>query len=1189
MGAVLRFFVSTVFLTCLFTLILSLCLWFFGPLLGFGETRPLDGIWTRGIVIGVLWLVVILFLIIRAIRIRRRNNALAEEIVAVDPRDEAVADELKELSDKLKRAMARLRKSKSGRRHLYELPWYVMIGPPGAGKTTAIINSGLKFPLEDDDVQGAIGGVGGTRNCDWWFANDAILIDTAGRYTTQDSDSESDNAAWLGFLKILKKYRKRQPINGALVAISLSDLSMQDHETQMSHARAVRRRIIELREQLGVRFPIYVLFTKADLIAGFAEYFEPLGKEDREQVWGFTFDHTRLAAKEPPLTGFDEEFGGLLAQLNAHMLERLSGELDPERRGLVASFPSQLASVRQVAKDFLAETFQETRYQDRLPLRGVYFTSGTQEGTPIDRLMMGMARTFGIGRSAIGTGRGTGKSFFITKLLRDVVFGEAGLVSVDDKIERTYRWVTRGAIAAGVLVCAGLTGLWVQSFLGNRTYVADASDQITTFQTQASQLPGNPISDTDLPAVVPPLNILRDLPGNPVVNEPEPDWSLGFGLYQGEIVGTSAAQSYRAALNQYLLPRLILRLEEQLLGNMNNPDFLYEGLKVYLMLGLEAPSLDADLVRDWMEIDWSLAYQGQGRADLRDDLASHLDALLGAPMQKVELNGPLVEQVRVVLAEMSLSERIYNGILASQAAKDLPDFRITDIGGPAATRVLTRSSGKPLSEGIDGIFTYRGFNDVFLREALGVAVRYQRESWVLGDYGEAEQSQLALAQMSSDMLGLYYNDYIEQYDTILGDIDIVPLDSLSHAVEVTNVLSGPTSPIVNILEAISEETRLTEDRSVAPAGGGETAGELGDLAERDAINSLRNQRAREIANVLARAEGATGGGAPPDPPGYYVEERFEWLHQLVAKEDDAPSQLDGIIGQLEEVYRELNRISLNSSAAPSGEATALSRLQESVARLQGPLKRWVSQVAGGSSGITAEGTRAQISARWKNEVAPFCAQALNNRYPLNRQAQQEIAIQDFSRAFAPNGLIDKFFQDNLLRFVDTNVTPWAWKPVNEADLGISDAVLEQFYFAAQIRDTFFAGGTVPSIPFELTPQALDPKAQKVTLDIDGQSVEYAHGEQITPSALRWPGQVGIGRISFFPPSNTVESSLSRDGPWGWFRLLSAAEMRNTEASEKKRVIFKVGGLIAIYEMRMGSAFNPFTLAALSKFQCPESL
>ncbi len=276
------------FVILLLAAIFGACLWYFGPLLHWGDWRPLDTVTAR--VVAIVFVVVLAFLIIvlRWFFRRRRNRKMEEDLTAVEAEPDMTAQELAELRDKMKEALGTLRKSKVGRRHLYELPWYVMIGPPGAGKTTAIVNSGLQFPLAEAMGKSAIGGVGGTRNCDWWFTDNAVMIDTAGALRPRKA-MRRPTAAPGGFLGLLKKHRKRQPINGAVIAISLSDLSMQDETTQKGHANAVRRRLHELREKLGVRFPVYVLFTKADLIAGFTEFYDTLGKEDREQVWGFTF------------------------------------------------------------------------------------------------------------------------------------------------------------------------------------------------------------------------------------------------------------------------------------------------------------------------------------------------------------------------------------------------------------------------------------------------------------------------------------------------------------------------------------------------------------------------------------------------------------------------------------------------------------------------------------------------------------------------------------------------------------------------------------------------------------------------------------------------------------------------------------------------------------------------------------
>src|SRR3978361_2565886 len=98
----------------------------------------------------------------------------------------------------------------------------MFIWPPGGGNTTALVTCGLKFPLADKEGPTALRGVGGTRNCEWWFTDDAVLIDTAGRYTTQDSQAEVDKAGWLGFLGLLKKHRRRQTNTGGTVARSTS-------------------------------------------------------------------------------------------------------------------------------------------------------------------------------------------------------------------------------------------------------------------------------------------------------------------------------------------------------------------------------------------------------------------------------------------------------------------------------------------------------------------------------------------------------------------------------------------------------------------------------------------------------------------------------------------------------------------------------------------------------------------------------------------------------------------------------------------------------------------------------------------------------------------------------------------------------------------------------------------------------
>lgn len=160
---------------------LSLIIWFVGPLLD--VLVPEGRRWALIVLVFALWVAYRVFRIIQA---RRQAAEVMRSLAAetpVDPNSVATAEELSTLRQRMDEALALLKKAKLGgdeRRNLYELPWYVIIGPPGSGKTTALVNSGLHFPLAAQLGAGAVRGVGGTRNCDWWFTDQAVLLDTAG-------------------------------------------------------------------------------------------------------------------------------------------------------------------------------------------------------------------------------------------------------------------------------------------------------------------------------------------------------------------------------------------------------------------------------------------------------------------------------------------------------------------------------------------------------------------------------------------------------------------------------------------------------------------------------------------------------------------------------------------------------------------------------------------------------------------------------------------------------------------------------------------------------------------------------------------------------------------------------------------------------------------------------------------------
>ncbi|NKC34597.1 type VI secretion system membrane subunit TssM, partial [Falsiroseomonas selenitidurans] len=799
-------------------LLLVPVIWLFAPAL-LGIEAP----WLLALLAALpvlAWLAVMLLVVAR----RRKQEAgliagvTAQEDAAAKGRAQAEALSAEEaaIAQRLAAALAALKTAGGGKGgYLYERPWYVIIGPPGAGKTTAIQNSGLDFPLS----AGRVAGVGGTRNCDWWIAEQAVLIDTAGRYTTQDSDAQADSAGWENFLELLKRQRPKQPLNGVIVAFGADMISRLDAAQREQHAQAVRRRVRDLEQKLGQRLPVYLLVSKADLIVGFSEFFDDLDKDGRAQVWGVTFPEA--SGPEGPVARLGEEFAALTRRLQDRLLERLQAERGPEQRARIGGFPAQFASLEAPLLAFAHAAFGGSSLEPAPFLRGVYFTSGTQEGTPIDRLTGALSRAFGLDprRPAAIMGQ-KGRSYFLGRLLREVVFNEARLAARDRGQAKRARLVQAGAWAAAVLLLLG-GGAWgFAAINAEQARRARLEAALATAEQAGQGLPLDRIAaDDDLARVIPYLNAVRALP--PAA---EAD-GAGLGLSQGPKLAEAGGLAYEHALDRVLLPRLLARLETQIRAGIMRPDYLYEATRIYLMLGRAGP-MDRALVQEWMALDWQQAFPGAVGTPSRDALAQHLEALLAVDFSRYPLDGALVDTARRIFSRLPMAERIYSRLRT--AAAQVPPWKPGEAMGIAGQRWFATASGRPLAEvAVPGLFTIDGLHKALLPRLPAAIVEAASESWVLG-----AEAATALAgdprQLEAAVLRLYAEDYARAWQTALADIVLPPFRSLPQAAEALNLLGAPNSPMRDVLRGAARQ--LSPGTPPDPPGGATGAAAAGGAA-----------------------------------------------------------------------------------------------------------------------------------------------------------------------------------------------------------------------------------------------------------------------------------------------------------------------------------------------------------------------
>lgn len=1159
---------------------LSLVFWFEAPLLAFDGKEPFAGS-------GVRWTIVLLMFGAwaawygwKALKAHLANRRLMAGVAAANApaaqgaagsAPEALQEQLA-LQQRMKQALEVLRKAAPGKRgwggqYLYQLPWYMFVGAPGSGKTTTLLHSGLRFPLAEALGPGAIGGVGGTRQCDWWFTDDAVLLDTAGRYTTQDSDLEVDQAGWHGFLGLLKKHRPRRPINGIIVALSVADLLQQGPAARQAQAAAIRARIKELHERLGSSFPIYVTVTKCDLLAGFMEYFDTFGREERAQVWGVTFAQGPGRNAATALAEFPARFLELEQRLQARVLGRLQEERDLQRRALLYRFPQQFAGLGEVLKGFLDAVFEPTRYEQGAQLRGVYFTSGTQEGNPIDRVMGALAATFGLDRKLLPPNAVSGRSYFITGLLRDLIFKEAGLAGIDPKVERRQRLLRWAGAIAAVLAVLLFGAALATSYVRNQRTVKEVDARSAELARLVKEAPAN---GTVLDAL-PMLNAARKLPGGYEEREAGTPLLSRFGLNQSDKLGAGAQLAYQRLLRSSLLPQVMARLEEVLRrGDANNQEQLYETLRVYLMLG-QPNHLEPESVQAWLDLDWRRSLP-QATPAQRDELAAHVGALLdsgGVAADPPPLDAGLVSNVRSTLAMMPLPERVYNRLKRKVAQARLPEFSVNRAAGRDVSALLARKSGEPLTRGVPGLYSVAGYREL-LKQAPAALADIAKDSWVL-DRREAEGAVAGLTsdQMNAAVLRLYYADYIRAWDALLADVRIAPFSSLDQGARITNALAAADSPLKAFLVAASRETTLE-------GAAGKAAVAL-DKAVRSKLSEARKK--------LEAALGADDAPPPVAETSNPVDLHFLPLHKLVGSKD-APGQLDAQLAMLKDAsqfFDAADQARRAGTPAPGGEA--LQKIKRAAEGTPAPLGDMLQTVDSAGSNLTLGSERARIKALWAAEGARFCADAIAGRYPLVRGVSRDITADDFGKFFGPGGLMDDFFTKNLAAQVDMSGSQWRWRDTGAAPIGIPQDVLNQFQRGARVREMFFAGGRQPSLRFTLTPQAADPALSKVVLDIDGQQVVYAAGSPTQPVQITLPSGKGSGQVHLeaTPP---LRADLRSEGPWAWFRMIDKGVLQPAGQAERFALIYELDGHRMSYLLTASSVINPFRRETLEGFHCP---
>lgn len=1187
-------------------------IWFAGRIVGLDTTDK------KLIAMAAVTAVFIVFIFIRWLWTKRSGDKLASELASHNAGSSAELDEIKE---KMQEALSSLKASHLGAGYrgntaLYALPWYMIIGPSATGKSTLFANSGLHFPYSNSNEL-HIQGFGGTRNCDWWFSDQAILIDTAGRYTTE----QSENKEWLSFLSLLKKYRPKLPINGVMVAISVADVLTSDSEEIRQHVKLVRERIEELITQLGVIFPVYITFTKTDLISGFEPFFNDLTEKEREQVFGAYLLDISEDQQNDPAEMFEVRMEELYQRLCEQRLSKVARERNEHRKQLILDFPNQFKSASTKLTEFVNLLFKANPYQEVPWFAGVYFTSGTQEGTPIERITNGVRDQFG----AVVVEQkqeSITQSYFINRVFNDVIFKLQDLTRGNRKKRLVGRWLKGLTVTSGLASIAAVTALLITSYTSNQLLLNQGEARVKAI------VEANVNKAKDEQKLAATLDLFEHYQSLNNYEKQLP-WYFIFGIYEGDETLTSVSQVLFNQLNQLIT----LPAEKQTLAQLKEFEAIwsaddadaraasrqayYDALKLHLMLSAHPEHKDDEFAKQqllsFISQHFNIEIDAQADSPITSQLNDLVDLYLANISTDLENPGEILfwqnNETAVLNARNSLNtqpeaEPLYQQIISSFAERkkaiQLKQFMA------AKNRDVLKSNFS-----IPYVYTNAGWQEYVYPEIKRISRLVFSGDWVMGTSNESGQNAVDEAQadaLAKAMRSYYFKDYGNTWFAFLNSIKVPTFRDLNDASINFARLSSTDGPLIDLMTLVNDNIVVADKPSAVSANNDKIATILSGATDTAAKKVAKGKLAKQVAERPDFSQVSTVR-APE------LETRFADLRRFSQHDEDKlmSDYMSQYISSLSSIHSDIKAM----AASNEDDAQAMVFVQdllsgnsqdnalqsswiiiESQTRALDPETKdtldvlFKAPLQSGIASIMAK-ARSQLNEEWENQVYTMYSNSIAGKYPFNLTGP-DAAIADVSEFLnSETGVLWNFINSQLKPFMKVRRGVWEEKQWNGVGIGFNQELLDGLTKANKVtRSLFLNGSDAAGFNFQMMP--VPQKGIRETyLGFSEQGYRYRNEPEEWRN-FSWPGRGAAEKAILYGLDNAGRRvTIEQDGPWALLKVLNQANVKwikGTEFLATWELVDKSEQSLKVqFSLKSGRNSGIFSKYMLTSFALPNSL
>ncbi len=1058
-----------------------------------------------------------IFILVNLVRIylnRKRGANLEQGMSQANDKNFARQMELDALKAQMHSAIAELKQSSLGSRYsgkslLYVLPWYILIGPSAAGKTTLLRNSGLDFPMSNED-EIKVKGFGGTRNCDWWFASEGIVLDTAGRYTTEPDD----RAEWLGFLNILKKCRRKRPINGVIIAFSLLDLLTLDEAKLLQHAKIIRDRITELYQDLGFIVPCYFIITKFDLLKGFVEYYANLTDAQRTSVFGAAIDNLRaVSLVEQIKQGLEQIYQFLIRARD----EKLSLERKTYNKFVIYDFPEQFKACWPQLLQFFNVLSKVNPYQQQPAIVGLYFTSGTQEGMPLEQITNKLSQAFGMPDTPDHSHEANSqfKQYFIRDLFKKVIFGQYEIaIPIIKHTKRQQR--------IKLCIIVFLLGLISTAIIGGYRQYQFAVKKLVTSIELAQTLTEYYIDAhskhiTRLDSLSRLFNFYQTLTSHK-------SNSLISKLFMPES-NKHFISAYKTLFDRVMILEFLIPVKYQLLNTLANQYYLWQQtehhsldqrgsymatFQAFIMLSLPQYMQSKNSIKQLTQL-WFKHINDNRNAALMSNsniqqsmLKEFLSDLQANPKQYYSYamsmeTLDLIKPVQRQLLDKTLATNLY-GLIQYQALQQLSWLSL-DKFSQRYNLTYLQSNYK-----IPALFTRHAWHD-YVAPKIHELVFSNGDGWLLTKsitkvVTESHQviNNGKARRLSNHIKQKYFQAYNQNWQQFLMSIRIDQVNTLAQATDMLKTMSEANGTMQDLLQLINNNL-IVNNGSFK----GSKSQSINKKQIKNYLNSLRQIQVelQQLANS-------------PSPADQCLQ-----LVKTVLAGNGANTSFVKASLMVDHILEQQN-------IKPKTKLWHHILLMPIIVSWQTVLR---------NAGISLE-------KKWQQQIYPNYAQGLQGHFPFARSDNDANASDVINLLSPRQGLLVQFYHQNILPLINTEKKIWIAKTWLGYGIPFTKSFLSQLKSMLDLGNLLFKfNGNELDLSYQVYPIPT-PGLTSIVLEHNGQKFQYHNGPQEW-RRYTWPSdwQNGDTALVIYRMHDSCVADITSTGLWGLFHLLAKAKLK----------------------------------------------